>query len=148
MTKIYVDADACPVKEEIFKVAARFGLEVVLVANMYLRNLNYAKATLIVVDEGVDKADDWIANAITSKDVFVTADIPLAKRCTEKGACGLDMKGKIFDENTIGSALSTRNLFTHLRETGEITSQSKPFSKQDRSQFLQNLDKLLRVCFK
>ena len=98
MTKIYVDADACPVKEEIFKVAARFGLEVVLVANMYLRNLNYAKATLIVVDEGVDKADDWIANAITSKDVFVTADIPLAKRCTEKGACGLDMKGKIFDE--------------------------------------------------
>ncbi len=144
MKKIYVDADACPVKEEIFKVAARFDLEVILVANSYLRNLSYAKAFLIVVSDGADKADDWIAEKIESDDIFITADVPLAKRCTEKGAKGLNSNGKIFDENSIGSALAMRNLFTNLREIGEINSQSKPFSKQNRSQFLQSLDKLLR----
>lgn len=144
MTKIYVDADACPVKDEIFKVAERFDLEVILVANSYIRNLPYPKAKMVVVSDGADKADDWICETIQSQDIFITADIPLAKRCTEKGARGVDMKGKIFDQNTIGSALSIRNLMTYLRETGDINSQSKPFSKQDRSQFLQNLDKLLR----
>ena len=136
---VYVDADACPVKQEIYKVAQRHGLSVVVVANSYINVPRVASIRLHMVGEGLDVADDWIAEQATARDIVVTNDIPLADRVVRKGALALAPNGKVFDANSMGMALATRNLMQDLRDQGAITGGPKPFSAQDRSKFLQAL---------
>lgn len=143
MTKIYVDADACPVKSEILKVAARFDLEVYLVSNQWMRMDVGPKVHKQVVPEGADAADDWIAEHIEKGDIAVTSDIPLASRCLEKGAEALGPTGKAFTRDNIGMALAMRELKSHLRETGEDRGFNASFTQRDRSDFLNALDRAL-----
>jgi uncharacterized protein YaiI (UPF0178 family) len=140
MPAIYVDADACPVKEEIYKVARRVGLDVHVVANAFIRTPMEPRIRFVLVDAGPDVADDWIAERAGKGDVVVTNDIPLAARALEKGAEALSPTAKVFTADMIGSALATRGLMEHLRSFGEITSGPKPFSPKDRSAFLSALD--------
>ncbi len=140
---IYVDSDACPVKDEVYKVAKRFGLNVILVANKWMRVPENNRIKLIVVDDGPDVADDWIAEHVQTDDIVITADIPLADRCLKKRAAVLGATGKPFTEDNIGQALASRELFSELREAGEITGGPPPFKKSDRSRFLQKLDEII-----
>jgi uncharacterized protein YaiI (UPF0178 family) len=135
---IFVDADACPVKEEIYKVARRTGCRVFVVANMFMRVP--PDVTLQVVDAGPDVADDWIAERVKPRDIVVTNDIPLASRTLKAGGAALGANGKAFTESSIGSALATRELMEHLRSFGEGGGGPRPFSAQDRSRFLSALD--------
>ncbi len=137
---IYVDADACPVKEEVYKVARRIGWEVFVIANSFIRTPAESRIRFVLVDAGADAADDWIAERAAPGDVVVTNDIPLAARALEKGAEALSPTAKVFTTDMIGSALATRGLMEHLRSFGEITSGPKPFSPKDRSAFLSALD--------
>jgi len=137
---IYVDADACPVKDEIYKVARRVGFDVHVVANSFIRTPSEPHIRFVLVDAGPDLADDWIAERAGPGDVVVTNDIPLAGRVLEKGAEALSPTAKVFTADMIGSALATRGLMEHLRSFGEITSGPKPFSPKDRSAFLSALD--------
>jgi uncharacterized protein YaiI (UPF0178 family) len=137
---IYIDADACPVKDEIYRVAQRFKAPVFVVANSFIRVPADPLIKSVIVEAGPDIADDWIAERATPRDVVVTADIPLADRCLKAGAQVLHPTGKIFDQNMIGAALGQRALMEHLRSTGDITGGPKPFSAQDRSKFLSTLD--------
>jgi len=150
MTSILVDADACPVREEVFRVAARLDLAVVLVTNgsRPIRPPQLPKARLVVVAEGADAADDWIAEAITPADVCVTADIPLAARCLAKGARVLSHKGIPFTENNIGSRLAGRELSQHLRESGVATGGPAPMTQADRSRFLAALDTAVQAALR
>lgn len=141
MLHIFVDADACPVKQEVYRVAKRYKLGVTLVSGSWMRIPEGINATLRVVDQGMDAADDWIAEHVEAGDIVVTADIPLAARCVGKGAYVLGPTGKPFTEDNIGPALATRNLLSDLRELGEITGGPPPFGKRDRSRFLEGLDK-------
>ncbi len=140
MTKLYLDADACPVKDEAYKVAERYGLEVLVVANAWLRTPGLAFITMIVVDDGPDVADDWIAERAGVGDIVVTQDIPLADRCVKAGAEVLSPSGRVLDAGTIGAALATRDLLTDLRSAGVETGGPSAFSGGDRSRFLQALD--------
>ena len=144
MNEIYVDADACPVKEETVRVAARHGLAVHIVSNSWMRLPDGPKVHQIVVPDSFDAADDWIAERAGAHDIVITADIPLASRCLENGAYVLDHKGEAFTENSIGSALAMRDLNAHLRDLGEITGGAKPFNRRDRSSFLSALENLVR----
>jgi len=144
MTTIYVDADACPVKEEAAKVAARHGLAIHFVSNAFMRLPEGENVHRVVVPDGPDVADDWIAERITSSDIAVTADIPLASRCIKEGAHVIGTTGKPFTENNIGSALATRDLLSELRGAGEITGGPPPLEKRDRSRFLQTLDEVIQ----
>jgi uncharacterized protein YaiI (UPF0178 family) len=135
---IFVDADACPVKEEVYKVARRTGCPVRVVANSFMRTPPDVQLT--VVDAGPDAADDWIAERAVAGDIVITNDIPLASRALKAGAMALAPTGKAFTEASIGSALATRELMEHLRSFGEVTGGPKPFSPQDRSRFLSALD--------
>lgn len=137
---IYVDADACPVKEETYKVALRHGLKVFVVSNAPIAVPREAWVERVVVASGPDVADDWIASRAVRGDVVVTADIPLADRCVKAGASVIAPNGKAFTEATIGSALATRNLMEDLRSAGEMTRGPRPFSPRDRSAFLSALD--------
>lgn len=137
---IYVDADACPVKEETYKVALRHGLKVFVVSNSPIAVPREAWVERVVVASGLDVADDWIASRAVRGDVVVTADIPLADRCVKAGASVIAPNGKAFTEATIGSALATRNLMEDLRSAGEMTRGPRPFSPRDRSTFLSALD--------
>jgi hypothetical protein len=137
---IYVDADACPVKEEIYKVARRVGLDVLVVANSFIRTPSEPRIRFVLVDPGPDIADDWIAERVVPGDVVITNDIPLAARALEKGGEAISPTAKVFTSDMIGSALATRGLMEHLRSVGEITSGPKPFSQKDRSAFLSALD--------
>ena len=137
---IYVDADACPVKEETYKVALRHGLKVFVVSNSPIAVPREAFVERVVVASGADVADDWIASRATRGDVVVTADIPLADRCVKAGASVIAPNGKAFTEATIGAALATRNLMEDLRSAGEMTRGPRPFSPRDRSAFLSALD--------
>ena len=137
---IYIDADACPVKDETYKVAGRYGLKVYVVANAYINVPRVEMIERVVVDEGPDAADDWIAERAGPGDIVITADVPLASRCVKAGAVALSPSGKAFDETSIGMALATRNLMDDLRSAGEITGGPKPFSPRDRSSFLSALD--------
>lgn len=137
---IYVDADACPVKDEVYRVASRHGLATTLVANSFMATPRDPTVRLQIVPDGPDAADDWIAERIEAYDVVVTADIPLAARCLAKGAAAIGTTGRPFTQNSIGAALATRGLLSHLRETGEITGGPRPFGPRDRSQFLQALE--------
>ena len=144
MPTIYVDADACPVKDEVEKVASRYRWPVILVCDGGVRPPQNPLVTLRIVQGGPDAADDWIAEQIGSGDVCVTNDIPLADRCVKAGATAIRPKGEVLDEAAIGMALASRNLMTDLREQGLETSGPRPFSKQDRSHFLQALDRVLQ----
>ncbi len=137
---IYIDADACPVKDEAYKVAARYGLKTYVVSNSYMNVPRTEMIERVVVEEGPDIADDWIAERVGAGDIVITADVPLASRCFKAGASVLSSKGKAFDEGSMGMALATRNLMDDLRSAGEITGGPKPFSKRDRSDFLSALD--------
>jgi uncharacterized protein YaiI (UPF0178 family) len=145
MLKVYVDADACPVKEEVYRVALRYEWEVKVVANQWMRVPNDGGVELVKVDGGFDAADDWIVEQVGEKDIVVTADIPLAARCLEKGARVLGLKGREFTEDSIGDALATRELMSQLRDMGEVSSGPPPFQKKDRSQFLQALDTIIQA---
>jgi len=145
MTEIYVDADACPVREEVFRVAGRHGLAVHLVTNGTMRPPSYPLARVVLVDQGADAADDWIAERIRKGDVCITADIPLAARCLERHARALSPTGRPFTADNIGQALAMRDLSRHLRETGAITGGPPPLGKADRSQFLNALETMLQA---
>jgi uncharacterized protein len=135
---IFVDADACPVKEEIYRVARRTGCPVQVVSNSFMRVP--PDVTLTVVDAGADVADDWIAERVQPGDIVVTNDIPLASRTVKAGAAALGATGKAFTESSIGAALAQREIMEHLRSFGEGGGGPKPFSPQDRSRFLSALD--------
>lgn len=137
---IYVDADACPVKQEVLKVAARHDLKVYLVSNQWLRMEVGANVEKIVVSEGADAADDWIAEHMSETGICITADIPLAKRCLDAGGVALGPTGRVFSEDNIAMAMGMRELNQHLRETGESKGYNASFTKQDRSSFLQALE--------
>jgi uncharacterized protein len=138
--EILVDADACPVKQEIYKVAERHAIKTFLVANSVMAFPRDSAVELVTVGKGFDEADDWIAGRAGPASVVVTADIPLASRCVAKGAQVISPTGKVFTESSIGNVLATRNLMQDLREAGTITSGPKPFSAKDRSAFLSALD--------
>lgn len=140
MPEIYVDADACPVKEEVLRVAERHRLKVHVVSNRWHRGTDGPLVNRVVVPEGPDSADDWIAERIAVGDICITPDIPLAARCIERGALVLGNTGKPFTPESIGMALAMRDLMTHLRETGEVKGYNPSFGKQDRSRFLQALE--------
>ncbi|MBL7093155.1 YaiI/YqxD family protein [candidate division KSB1 bacterium] len=141
---IFVDADACPVKQEVYRVASRYSLNVTLVANSWMRVQNKQWITLEVVDDGLDAADDWIVEHVQPHDIVVTADIPLASRCLKAGARVIGPTGKSFTENNIGQAVATRDLLSELRGAGEITGGPPPLEKRDRSRFLQQLDEVIQ----
>lgn len=148
MPDIFIDADACPVKDETLKVALRHGLKTILVSDGGIRPYPSPLVEIVVVTQGADAADDWIVEAIQSGDITITNDIPLADRCMKKGAQAIRPNGKAFTEESIGMALATRDLMANLRETGEITGGPAPFSKQDRSRFLQALETAVQASFK
>lgn len=140
MTILYIDADACPVKEEVYRVADRYKLQVFVVSNSWIRTPQSSRITSVVVDAGPDIADDWIAERAGPKDIVITADIPLAQRSLAAGAQALHPTGRAFTLDNIGSALASRAIGEHLRSMGEITGGPKPFASADRSKFLQALD--------
>ncbi len=144
MLHIYIDADACPVKNEIYRVADRYELKVTLVANSRMRVPQSSRIKLEVVGDGFDEADDWIVDHVQEGDVVITADIPLAGRCISGGAEVLGPSGKRFTDDNIGQTLATRDLLTELRGAGEITGGPAPLTQRDRSEFLQKLDVVIQ----
>ena len=143
--EIIVDADACPVKDEIYAVAARCGLRVVLVANSRMALPPEIGAELVVVGKGADAADDWIVENLRTGDIVVTADIPLAARCLEQGVPVLGPNGREFSEDSIGGALASRQLNADLREAGVVSGGPRPLASRDRSRFLSKLDQLVQA---
>ena len=144
MPEIFIDADACPVKQEVYRVARRHALRVLLVSNSWMRTPLEDWIKLVVVDGGLDIADDWIADRVREDDIVVTADIPLASRCLEKNAQVLAPNGRIFTEDMIGEALASREILSQLRDVGVFTGGPAPFEKRDRSRFLQKLEDVIR----
>ena len=140
MTSLYIDADACPVKDEVYRVADRYRLRVYVVSNSWIRTPQNPHIQSVVVEDGPDVADDWIAERAARGDVVITADIPLAQRALDAGAQALHPNGKPFTRDNIGGALASRSIGEHLRSMGEITGGPKPFAPADRSRFLQALD--------
>ena len=140
MTIIYVDADACPVKEEVVRVADRHGLAIHFVSNSFMRLPDGADVHRTVVNDHPDAADDWIAERITRQDICITADIPLASRCIKAGAKVIGPTGRPFTDASIGMALAMRDLQKHLRETGESKGYNASFTRADRSSFLQAME--------
>ena len=140
MTVLYVDANACPVKEEIYRVAGRYGLPVRVVCNSWIRTPPSSTITLVVVEQGPDMADNWIAERAGAGDVVITADTPLASRALAASAQALHPGGRPYTTDNIGAALASRGIGEHLRSTGEITGGPRPFAPADRSRFLQALD--------
>jgi uncharacterized protein len=143
MTKpiaIYVDADACPVKAEVYRVAERHRLKVLVVTNSFIAVPRNGLVERVIVGSGFDAADDWIAERAGHGDVVITADVPLASRCVKAGAAVIAPNGRAFTENSVGMALATRDLLHDLRAAGETTGGPKSFSARDRSAFLSALD--------
>lgn len=145
MLKILVDADGCPVKNEVYRVAGRYGLEVTLVANSRMHVPGSESIRMVVVDGKFDAADDWIVEHTGENDVVITADIPLASRCLDKKARVLGTTGREFTEENIGEALASRELMSHLRDLGAPTSGPPPFEPRDRSRFLHRLDEIIQA---
>ena len=141
--RIFIDADACPVKEETYKVALRYGVSVAVVANSRMRVPDLAGIELVVVGQGPDVADDWIVESLRPGDVVVTADIPLAARCVDGEAHVIGTTGRVFTEDSIGGSLATRDLMQHLRESGVKTPGPSPISKKNRSRFASKLNELV-----
>lgn len=140
MTIIYIDADACPVKDEVYKVAVRYGVKTFVVANAHIQIPTHPLVDRVVVTAGADAADDWIAERCSVGDIVVTQDIPLADRALKAGAQAIGNTGKPFTRDSIGSALASREIGEHLRSIGVATSGPKSFGPADRSRFLQELD--------
>lgn len=141
MLEIYVDADACPVKDEVYRVAQRYGLKVYVVSNGGIRTPPDPMIERVIVPEGLDVADTWIAERIGPGDIAITADVPLASRCIKRGARAIAHDGRPFTQASIGNDLATRNLMTTLRDTGQISGGGgRSFAKEDRSRFLGALD--------
>jgi uncharacterized protein YaiI (UPF0178 family) len=140
---IYVDADACPVKNEIYRVAGRHGIKVAVVSNSPIAVPRDPLIERVVVSAGMDEADNWIAERVSRGDIVITADIPLASRCVKAGAAAIAPTGRAFTEESIGMTLATRNLMDSLRSAGEITSGPKSFSPRNRSSFLSALDQAI-----
>jgi len=145
MLKIYIDADGCSVKDEVYKVARRCKLPVVVVANQGIYTPDSPLVEAVIVGQGADVADDWIAEHIEQGDIVITADIPFADRCLKKGARALGPKGKEFTEETIGDALASRALSQQLREMGMPTGGPAPMTQKDRSRFLNKLDTIIQA---
>ena len=146
MLDIYVDADGCPVKNEVYRVASRYGIRVILVANARMRvPRDEADIELVLVDDEIDAADNWIADHAGPGDLVITDDIPLAARCVKAGAHVLSPRGRVFDPENVGSALAARDLSAYLREIGVETGGPAPFEKRDRSEFLQRLDEVIQA---
>ena len=141
---IYIDADACPVKDETYRVAARHRLKVFLGANSWIAIPRDAEVERVIVAAGPDVADDWIVERVEEGDLVITADVPLAARVVAKGAEAIGPMGKPFTAASIGMQLATRNLMADLREAGEITRGPRPFSPRDRSEFLQSLERAVQ----
>ncbi len=141
--QIYIDADACPVKDEIYRVAGRYGLKVSVVANSFMQVPQSPLIERVIVDGGFDAADNWIAERAAPGAIVITSDIPLASRCVKAGAEVIGNSGKPFTASSVGMALATRNLMQDLRAMGEVTSGPKPFAARDRSRFLSALDETI-----
>jgi uncharacterized protein YaiI (UPF0178 family) len=150
LTQIFVDGDACPVRDEVYRVATRLGLGVLVVTNgsRPLRPQGLPNVRLVFVSDAADAADDWIAEHIAAADVCVTSDIPLAARCLAKGARVVAPNGRVWSEANIGNALAGRELSRHLRELGERTRGPAPLSRQDRSRFLGALDTAVQAALR
>ena len=150
MTDIYVDADACPVREEVYRVATRLNLTTFVVSNgsRPIRPPGLPNVRMVVVGAGADVADDWIAERITATDVCVTADIPLASRCLAKGARALTHAGKLWTQDNIGNALAGRAVAQHMRESGMTTGGPAPLTRADRSRFLSALDQVVQQALR
>ncbi len=146
MAKIYVDADACPVKAEVYAVAKRLNLLVHVVANQWMTMPNDPMIRLEVVDDGFDAADHWIVEKATGTDVVVTDDILLAGRCIEKGARVITNRGVVRDAGNIGEALAMRGLMQYMRASGDMSGGQKPLDESDRRRFRQALDKLIHAA--
>lgn len=138
--EIYVDGDACPVKAEVVRVAERHNVPVHMVSNAFMKLPDSHLVKRVIVDDSFDAADNWIAERALDMDVVITADVPLAHRCVQKGAAVITPTGYIFDTRNVGNALAMRDLKSILRESGEIKDHNPSFSKKDRSQFLQQLE--------
>jgi uncharacterized protein YaiI (UPF0178 family) len=150
VTEIYVDADACPVREEVYRVAARLGLVVYVVHNgsRPIRPSADPRIRVVTVDQTPDAADDWIAERVRPADVCVTQDIPLAARCLAKGARAVAANGRAWTKDNIGAALVGRAIGQHLRETGVTTGGPAALTKQDRSKFLSALDNAVQAALR
>jgi len=150
MTTIYIDGDACPVREEVYRVADRLNLSVILVANgsRPIRPTGRPNVTMVTVEAGADVADDYIADRITAEDCCVTSDIPLASRCLARGARALSPSGHHWTPDNIGTALAGRELSRHLRELGVAGGGPKPLTKSQRSDFLNALDTTLQALLR
>ena len=146
MVEIYVDADACPVKDEVVRIATRHDLKTYMVSDGGIRPSQSALVELVIVDQGPDAADDWIADHIQKTDICITNDIPLAARCLERGALAIKPNGEPFTDNGIGMELANRELMQGLRESGEITGGPRPFRKSDRSAFLNHLETTVQTA--
>ena len=145
MLEIFIDADACPVKDEVYRVADRYGLKVHVVANGWLRVPDSPLIERVTVTEGLDVADDWIAEHAGVGDVVITSDVPLAAGCVMTVSRVLAPTGRRFTLDSIGNDLATRNLMTELRDTGQIQGGGRPFAKQDRARFLGALDNAVQA---
>jgi uncharacterized protein len=143
-TRIYVDADACPVKDEIYRVAARHRLAVVVVAVGFIRVPQDPLIERVAAGGSPDAADNWIAERAGAGDIVITADVPLASRCVKAGAAVIAPNGRPFTEESIGMTLAVRNLMHDLRSAGEVTGGPRPFSPRDRSAFLSALEEAIR----
>ena len=149
MTRVFIDADACPVKDETLRVADRYDCHVFLVSNGGIRPNPHPRVETVVVDAGPDVADMWIAERCTRGDVVVTADIPLAAKCLEAGARSIRHNGDPFTPSNIGTQLATRDLMADIRAANPFhTGGGKPFTKADRSRFLDMLDREIRLALK
>ena len=148
MIIIYVDADACPVKNEVERVATRHNLETYMVCDGGIRPSRNPLIRLVVVNQALDAADNWIVDHIRKTDICVTNDIPLAELCLKKGALAIKPNGMRFTENNIGMAIATRDIMEKIRESGEVTSGPPPFSKLDRSKFLNQMETMVRSASK
>lgn len=150
MTEIYIDGDACPVREEVYRVAGRLGLVVHVVSNgsRPIRPPGLANVRMVLVGEGADIADDWIAERIGGRDVCVTGDIPLAARCLARGARALSSNGRVWTADNIGNALAGREVSRHMREMGMATGGPPAMAKADRSRFLSALDTAVQAALR
>ena len=144
MSRIFIDADACPVKDETYRVAGRHKLLTYVVSNSWLRLPQSPLIEQVVVDDGFDAADNWIAENCGPKDVVITSDIPLADRCLKAGSVVMGPNGKHFTNQSIGMKLAMRDLNTHLRDIGEISGYNAAFSKKDRSNYLNALENTIQ----
>ena len=148
MVKIYVDADACPVKNEIERIATRHDLITYMVCNGGIRPSRNPLVKLVVVNQASDAADSWIIDHIVKTDICVTNDIPLAEHCLKKGALVIKPNGMRFTHDNIGMAIASRDIMGKIRESGEVTSGPSPFSKLDRSKFLNHMETIVRSAIK